>query len=87
MSLVLLYGGLVVLLFSFIMSLSRLLNCLIIVENINVLLLLVCLLSQTDESRIMFLALMVLFTIEVSLGLVMLTRIWSLGSLTDIEGV
>lgn len=87
MVVVILYLGLVAILFRLIMSLTRLLNCLIVVENLKVLLLLICLVSQREESRVMFLALMVLFTIEVALGLVMLTRVWSLRSLTDIEGV
>nr|AYH51395.1 NADH dehydrogenase subunit 4L [Hysteromorpha triloba] len=79
-------GGLVILL-SFVLSISRLLNCLIVIENFNVLLLFLCLLSQLEESRIIFLALIVIFTIEVTLGLVVLTRLWSSSLLIDIVGL
>nr|YP_010704124.1 NADH dehydrogenase subunit 4L [Plagiorchis elegans]WCO87334.1 NADH dehydrogenase subunit 4L [Plagiorchis elegans] len=61
---------------SFVLSLSRLLNCLIVVENFNVLLLFSSLLMNWEETRIFFIALMVIFTIEVVLGLVVLTRLW-----------
>lgn len=60
---------------NFIMSLGHLLNCLIVVENLKVLLLFVCVLGQQEESRMMFISLVVIFTIEVVLGLVVLTRI------------
>nr|AYH51415.1 NADH dehydrogenase subunit 4L [Tylodelphys immer] len=83
---VVLLGGLVILL-SFMLSVSRLLNCLIVIENFNVLLLFVCLLSQFEESRIIFLSLVVIFTIEVTLGLVVLTRLWSSSLLIDIVGL
>nr|YP_009236159.1 NADH dehydrogenase subunit 4L [Fascioloides magna]AMF83643.1 NADH dehydrogenase subunit 4L [Fascioloides magna] len=79
-------GGLVIV-FGFFLSLGRLLNCLIVVENFNVLLLFVCLLGQWDEFRIIFIALMVIFTIEVTLGLVTLTRLWDFSSLIGIVGV
>nr|WPN08952.1 NADH dehydrogenase subunit 4L [Prohemistomum vivax] len=85
-SVVLLLGGLVAL-FSFILSATRLLNCLIVIENFNVLLLLCCLMCQWEECRVLFLALMVIFIIEVTLGLVVLTRLWSSSSLMDIVGV
>nr|YP_009240944.1 NADH dehydrogenase subunit 4L [Brachycladium goliath]ALN38357.1 NADH dehydrogenase subunit 4L [Brachycladium goliath] len=81
----LLVGGLVVLC-SFVLSLSRLLNCLIVVENFNVLLLFSSILGQWDEARILFIALMVIFTIEVVLGLVVLTRLWDSSSLMGIVG-
>nr|AYH51364.1 NADH dehydrogenase subunit 4L [Cardiocephaloides medioconiger] len=79
-------SGLIILL-SFILSASRLLNCLIVIENMNVLLLLLCLLGQFEEFRIVFISLMVIFTIEITLGLVVLTRIWSLSLLIDIVGL
>lgn len=75
MKFVLLFLGVFVVLLSFVLSLSRLLNCLIVVEKFNVLLLFICLLSKWDETRIFFIALMVIFTIEVTLGLVVLTRL------------
>nr|YP_009646078.1 NADH dehydrogenase subunit 4L [Plagiorchis maculosus]QBX99305.1 NADH dehydrogenase subunit 4L [Plagiorchis maculosus] len=71
---------------SFMLSLSRLLNCLIVVENFNVLLLFSSLLMNWDETRIFFIALMVIFTIEVVLGLVVLTRLWDSSSLIVILG-
>jgi len=54
---------------------TRLLNCLIVVENFKVLILFLSMLSQRGESFIFFIALMVIFTIEVVLGLVVLTRL------------
>lgn len=57
------------------MSQSRFLSCLIVAEKIKVLLLLACLVSQSEESRVLFLALMVIFTIEATLGLVVLARL------------
>nr|QUL60403.1 NADH dehydrogenase subunit 4L [Echinostomatidae sp. CA-2021] len=81
-----LYLGSLIVLFSFFMSLSRLLNCLIVVENFNVLLLLWCLLGQWDEFRMLFIALIVIFTVEVTLGLVVLTRLWDSSSLIGIVG-
>lgn len=71
---------------SFVLSLSRLLNCLIVVENFKVLLLFSRLLMNWDETRIFFIALMVIFTIEVVLGLVVLTRLWDSRSLIVILG-
>nr|YP_009262359.1 NADH dehydrogenase subunit 4L [Fasciolopsis buski]ANI86935.1 NADH dehydrogenase subunit 4L [Fasciolopsis buski] len=82
-----LYIGGLLIIFGFFLSLGRLLNCLIVVENFNVLLLFVCLLCQWDEFRIMFIALMVIFTIEVMLGLVVLTRLWDFSSLIGTVGV
>lgn len=61
--------------FCFFLSLSRLLNCLIVVENLKILLLFYCLMNQVSESRILFLILMVVFTIEVTVGLVVLSRL------------
>lgn len=80
------FGGLIVL-FGFFLSLSRLLKCLIVVEKFKVLLLFVSLLVQWGESRMFFIALMVIFTVEVTLGLVVLTRIWDSRRLIGIVGV
>lgn len=82
-----LYVGVLVIIFGFFLSLGRLLNCLIVVENLNVLLLFVCLVGQWEEFRIVFIALMVIFTIEVTLGLVVLTRLWDFRSLIGTVGV
>nr|YP_010693882.1 NADH dehydrogenase subunit 4L [Morishitium polonicum]WCD42519.1 NADH dehydrogenase subunit 4L [Morishitium polonicum] len=83
----LLFIGSFVVLFGFFLSLSRLLNCLIIVENFNVLLLFVSMLNQWDEFHMFFIALMVIFTVEVTLGLVVLTRLWDLSGLIGLVGV
>nr|UDU84919.1 NADH dehydrogenase subunit 4L [Glypthelmins quieta] len=77
---------LVVILVTFVLSLSRLLNCIIVVENINVLLLLSAFLVNWEESRIFFISLMVVFTVEVVLGLVVLTRLWDTSSLMGTLG-
>lgn len=78
--------GVLIILCSFFLSVSRLLNCLIVVENFNVLLLFMTMLVQWGESYIFFIALMVIFTIEVVLGLVVLTRLWDSSSLVGIVG-
>nr|ACH72683.1 NADH dehydrogenase subunit 4L [Opisthorchis viverrini] len=78
--------GFVIILCSFFLSISRLLNCLIVVENLNVLLLFISMLSQRGESYMFFIALVVIFTIEVVLGLVVLTRLWDSSELIDIVG-
>lgn len=62
-------------LFRFVLSLSRLLKCLIVLEKFKVLLLFTSLVGQVEERRILFIALMVIFTIEVTLGLVVLIRL------------
>lgn len=67
--------GSFIVLFGFMLSLGRLLNCLIVVEKFNVLLLFCSILCQWGEARILYIALMVIFTIEVVLGLVVLTRL------------
>ena len=78
--------GLVVIVCRFFLSFSRLLNCLIVVEKFKVLILFMCLLLQKGETFIFFIALMVIFTIEVVLGLVVLTRLWDSRGLIDAVG-
>nr|UFQ88269.1 NADH dehydrogenase subunit 4L [Anthocephalum sp. LRP 10373]UFQ88281.1 NADH dehydrogenase subunit 4L [Anthocephalum sp. LRP 10374] len=65
---------------SFFLSLSRFLNCLIILENFNVLLLLFSLLSSVFDNHMLFIVLMVVSTVEVIIGLVVLTRVWESSS-------
>nr|QXU59719.1 NADH dehydrogenase subunit 4L [Adenocephalus pacificus] len=65
-----------VILLGFILSLTRFLNCLIILENFNVLLLLFSLLLSVADSHTIFIVLMVVSTVEVIIGLVVLTRVW-----------
>lgn len=66
--------GVLVIIFSFVLSLGRFLNCLIVLENLKVLLLLNCILLW-GERRVLFLVLIVIFTIEVTISLVVLTRL------------
>nr|UFQ88437.1 NADH dehydrogenase subunit 4L [Rhinebothrium sp. LRP 10407] len=76
---ILLFGAIVS---SFFLAISRFLNCLIILENFNVLLLLFSLILGSLDSHMLFIVLMVVSTIEVITGLVVLTRVWeSTGSL------
>nr|UFQ89205.1 NADH dehydrogenase subunit 4L [Rhinebothrium cf. copianullum DJM-2021] len=65
-----------VILISFFISVSRFLNCLIILENFNILLLLFSLLYNCFDNHMIFIVLMVVSTIEVIIGLVVLTRVW-----------
>nr|UFQ88629.1 NADH dehydrogenase subunit 4L [Anthocephalum sp. LRP 10372] len=69
---------------SFFLSLSRFLNCLIILENFNVLLLLFSLLSTVFDNHMLFIVLMVVSTVEVIIGLVVLTRVWESTSSLDL---
>nr|UFQ89289.1 NADH dehydrogenase subunit 4L [Duplicibothrium sp. MZUSP 8039] len=71
-------------LLSFFLSLSRFLNCLIILENFNVLLLLFSLLYTSYDSHMLFIILMVVSTVEVILGLVVLTRVWECTNSLDL---
>lgn len=67
----------------FVLSVGRFLNCLIVLENFKVLLLF-CSLIFWWESHVLFLALVVIFTVEVTLSLVVLTRLWDYGLLRDV---
>nr|WPK96139.1 NADH dehydrogenase subunit 4l [Microticola etholeni]WPK96140.1 NADH dehydrogenase subunit 4l [Microticola etholeni] len=69
---------------SFFLCYSRFLNCLIILENFNVLLLLFCLLLGGVDSHMTFIVLMVISTVEVIVGLVVLTRVWECSSSIDL---
>nr|UFQ88449.1 NADH dehydrogenase subunit 4L [Rhabdotobothrium anterophallum] len=71
-------------LISFFLSLSRFLNCLIILENFNVLLLLFSLLTSVLDSHMVFIILMVVSTVEVIIGLVVLTRVWESSNSLDV---
>lgn len=71
-----------VLMLNFFVCLSRFLNCLIILEKFKIILLLFRLLMGVGDNHIMFIVLMVVSTIEVVVGLVVLTRLWEcVGSL------
>nr|NP_114375.1 NADH dehydrogenase subunit 4L [Hymenolepis diminuta]AAK51335.1 NADH dehydrogenase subunit 4L [Hymenolepis diminuta] len=70
--------------FSFFLSFSRFLNCLIILENFNVLLLLFCLMYSSLESHMLFIILIIISTVEVIIGLVVLTRVWECSSTIEL---
>nr|QXU59611.1 NADH dehydrogenase subunit 4L [Dibothriocephalus dendriticus] len=74
----------IVILLGFILSLTRFLNCLIILENFNVLLLLFSLLLSMADSHVIFIVLMVVSTVEVIIGLVVLTRVWECTNSLDL---
>ena len=59
----------------FFLSMSRFLNCLIILENFNVLLLLFCLMGGVFDNHMSFIVLIILSTVEIIVGLVVLTRV------------
>lgn len=59
----------------FFLSFNRFLNCLIILEKFNVLLLLFCLIVSSLDNHMIFIALMVVSTIEIIAGLTVLTRV------------
>lgn len=80
------FCGLIIIVCGFVLSLGRLLNCLMVVENFKILLLFVCVLSQGEDRRMLFVSLMVIFTIEVVLGLVVLTRVWDSRALIGLVG-
>nr|YP_010702651.1 hypothetical protein P1R15_mgp02 [Sparganum proliferum]CAI7563735.1 nad4l [Sparganum proliferum] len=82
---VFLYFFLFVMIFlGFTLSLTRFLSCLIILENFNVLLLLFSLLLSLGDSHVIFIALMVVSTVEVIVGLVVLTRVWECTNSLDL---
>lgn len=65
---------------SFFLSFSRFLNCLIILEKFNVLLLLFCLVLGRLDRHMLFIVLIIISTVEVIVGLVVLTRVWECSS-------
>nr|WPK96141.1 NADH dehydrogenase subunit 4l [Paranoplocephala sp. 2 MG-2023] len=73
-----------IIILSFFLCYSRFLNCLIILENFNVLLLLFCLLLGESDSHMIFIVLMIISTVEVIVGLVVLTRVWECSSSIDL---
>nr|UFQ88569.1 NADH dehydrogenase subunit 4L [Rhinebothrium sp. 1]UFQ88581.1 NADH dehydrogenase subunit 4L [Rhinebothrium sp. 1]UFQ88593.1 NADH dehydrogenase subunit 4L [Rhinebothrium sp. 1] len=71
-------------LISFFLSVSRFLNCLIILENFNVLLLTFSLIYGLSDNHMLFIILMVVSTVEVIVGLVVLTRVWESTNSLDV---
>nr|YP_009519786.1 NADH dehydrogenase subunit 4L [Paruterina candelabraria]AYD49580.1 NADH dehydrogenase subunit 4L [Paruterina candelabraria] len=75
-----------IVLVSFFLSFSRFLNCLIILENFNILILLFCLLCNGFDNHMLFVVLMVISTVEIIVGLVVLTRVWECSNLLELVG-
>lgn len=69
----------------FFLSFNRFLNCLIVLEKFNVLLLLFCLIISKVDNHMIFIALMVVSTIEIVGGLTVLTRVWECSTLSELE--
>lgn len=68
----------------FFLTLNRFLNKLIILERLKVLVILFCLLCSRLDNHMIFIAFIVVSTIEVIIGLVVLTQIWECSSLLDL---
>lgn len=60
----------------FFLMVSRFLNCLIVLEKFKVLLLTFRLIIRYSDNHMIFLSLMVVSTIEIMVGLIVLTRVW-----------
>nr|BAP10828.1 NADH dehydrogenase subunit 4L [Taenia sp. MPM<JPN>:20922] len=71
---------------SFFLSITRFLNSLIVLENFNVLILMFCLIFSSFDSHMIFMALMVISTVEIIIGLVVLTRVWECSSSLELVG-
>nr|YP_009049019.1 NADH dehydrogenase subunit 4L [Taenia arctos]BAP10792.1 NADH dehydrogenase subunit 4L [Taenia arctos] len=71
---------------SFFLSVTRFLNSLIVLENFNVLILMFCLVFSSFDSHMIFMALMVVSTVEIIIGLVVLTRVWECSFSLDLVG-
>nr|YP_010286150.1 NADH dehydrogenase subunit 4L [Hydatigera sp. XHPW10]UKS07988.1 NADH dehydrogenase subunit 4L [Hydatigera sp. XHPW10] len=69
---------------SFFLTLNRFLNNLIILENLNVLVIMFCLLCSSLDNHMIFIAFIVVSTIEVIIGLVVLILVWECSSLLDL---
>nr|YP_009370866.1 NADH dehydrogenase subunit 4L [Khawia sinensis]ALK26530.1 NADH dehydrogenase subunit 4L [Khawia sinensis] len=76
-----------VVIFSLVLCLDRFLNCLILLENFNVCVLLFSVLLSRADSHMVFIVLMVVSTIEVVVGLVALTQLWEFEGFLDSVGV
>nr|YP_009327973.1 NADH dehydrogenase subunit 4L [Cladotaenia vulturi]APC62893.1 NADH dehydrogenase subunit 4L [Cladotaenia vulturi] len=75
-----------VILMSFFLLFDRFLNCLIVLENFNVLILLFCLYSSVFDSHVIFVSLMVISTVEVIIGLIVLTHVWECSGWLELVG-
>lgn len=73
--------GLMIMLGVFSLVKFKFISMLLLIENFKVLILLVTYIARLDGLRILFLVFMVVATIEVTLALVSLTRLWDSDSL------
>nr|YP_010954520.1 NADH dehydrogenase subunit 4L [Sphyranura euryceae]WMV02083.1 NADH dehydrogenase subunit 4L [Sphyranura euryceae] len=62
--------------FSLLIIINNFINLLIILENFNVLLLFYCLLNNNENTGTVFLSLLTIMTLEISFGLVVMSRMW-----------
>lgn len=69
---------------SLFLSIGRFLTCLIILEKFKVVILLFSLLQTNIDKHILFILIMIISTIEVIVGLVILTRVWECSSSLDL---
>nr|YP_009756892.1 NADH dehydrogenase subunit 4L [Capsala pricei]QIK50409.1 NADH dehydrogenase subunit 4L [Capsala pricei] len=82
MSLLYLFG-LFIVFFSFFLSSFQFLSILVVLENLNVLILLNSCLLDSSSGNLCFLVFIVVATIEVTLSLVVLSRLWSQNLITS----
>nr|YP_010372299.1 NADH dehydrogenase subunit 4L [Capsala martinieri]UOX29719.1 NADH dehydrogenase subunit 4L [Capsala martinieri] len=75
--------GLFVIFFSFFLSSFQFLSILVVLENLNVLVLLVSCLIDSTSGNLCFIVFIVVATIEVTLSLVVLSRLWSQNIITS----
>nr|AOL57866.1 NADH dehydrogenase subunit 4L [Echinococcus granulosus] len=73
-----------VIMVSYFLTVGRFLNSLIILENFNVLVLLFCLLFSSLDNHMIFITLMVISTLEIIIGLTVLTRVWECSSCLEL---
>nr|ARO49721.1 NADH dehydrogenase subunit 4L [Echinococcus granulosus]AWD27238.1 NADH dehydrogenase subunit 4L [Echinococcus granulosus] len=73
-----------VIMVSYFLTVGRFLNSLIILENFNVLVLLFCLLFSSLDNHMIFIALMVISTLEIIISLTVLTRVWECSSCLEL---
>nr|YP_010737122.1 NADH dehydrogenase subunit 4L [Tristoma integrum]WEP25117.1 NADH dehydrogenase subunit 4L [Tristoma integrum] len=71
------YFGLLIVFLGFFLSSFQFLSILVVLENLNVLILLMSCLIDTEGGSLCFLVFIVVATMEVTLALVVLSRLWS----------
>nr|YP_001218758.1 NADH dehydrogenase subunit 4L [Echinococcus oligarthrus]BAF56512.1 NADH dehydrogenase subunit 4L [Echinococcus oligarthrus] len=73
-----------VIMISYFLIVGRFLNCLIVLENFNVLILLFCLLFSSLDNHMVFIVFMVISTVEIVVSLTVLTRVWECSSCLEL---